>query len=149
MSIEQRLETLKQVAQVAAVAGLKGRIDDDGRHFEMGFSLNDGRTQKVFVRVSGQSQDGAVVVTMFSPALKMKKGLFGGLSKEQAVELLRLNENTYFARFGLWELDDAVLVVASVDMLLATLDADELSAYALFVANAADAYEAKHGGDNY
>ena len=33
MSYEEKLETLKRIEEVAALAGLKGEIADDGRHF--------------------------------------------------------------------------------------------------------------------
>lgn len=149
MRIEERLQTLKQVENVAALAGLRGRIDDDATHFAMGFNTGDGRSQQVFVRPTGQTPDGKAVVTLFSPARVVAKGMFSGMSKEQAVELLRLNENTFFARFGVWETEKQSMIVASSDLLLETMDPDELRAHAYYVAFAADGYEKKYGTDGF
>jgi hypothetical protein len=60
-----------------------------------------------------------------------------------------MNENTYFARFGIWESEKESMIVASSDLLLETMDPDEMRAHAYYVAFAADAYEAKHGGDKF
>ena len=149
MNVEERLEILKQIGNVAALAGLKGGVDDQGKHFMMGFSLDEGRSQAVYVRPAGENIAGQLVVTVFSPCLTVKKGLFSGFSKERALELLRLNEQVLFARFGVWENDDEMMVVASVDHLMDTMDPDELKSSAWHVAFAADNYERKHGGDDF
>ena len=149
MEIEERLKVLKQVENVAALAGFKGRIDNDGAHFAMGFSTTAGRSQQVFVRPTGKTPDGKAIITLFSPARVVDKGMFSGLSKDQALELLRLNEDTFFARFGIWETEKKSMIVASSDLLLDTMDPDELRAHAFYVAFAADKYESKHGGDEF
>jgi hypothetical protein len=149
VKIEERLELLKQVANVATLAGLKGRIDENGKHFVMGFDMKDGRGQQVFVRPNGYSPEGAAIVTMWSPAHVFAKGLFGSISKDQAVELLKMNENGFFARYGVWVNEKETVVIVSWDLLLSTLDPDELRAQAYCVAYAADAYEAKHRKDKF
>ena len=149
MKIEERLELLKQVANVATLAGLKGRIDENGKHFVMGFDMKDGRGQQVFVRPNGYSPEGAAIVTMWSPAHVFAKGLFGSISKDQAVELLKMNENGFFARYGVWENEKETVVIVSWDLLLSTLDPDELRLQAWAVACHADAYEAKHRQDKF
>ncbi|MDF1566252.1 MAG: hypothetical protein P1V51_24685 [Deltaproteobacteria bacterium] len=149
MNVEERLDVLKQIGNVAALAGLKGGVDDQGRHFMMGFALDDGRRQAVYVRPAGENIGGQLVVTVFSPCLSVKKGLFAGFSKDKALELLKLNEQVLFARFGIWENDDEYMVVASVDHLMETLDPDELKSSAWHVAFAADNYERKYGGDDF
>lgn len=149
MKIEERLEILKKVESVAALAGLRGAVSDDGDCFRMSFETDNGRSQQVFVRPTGHAPDGKVIVTLFSPARAVSKGLFKGLGKEAALELLKLNENTFFARFGVWESKTEVMIVASVDAILDALDAEEIRAYSYYTANAADAYEARHGGDRF
>ncbi|MFM7649254.1 MAG: hypothetical protein ACKO50_14550 [Cyanobium sp.] len=149
MKIEERLEILKKVESIAALAGLRGVVTDDGDCFRMGFETTNGRSQGVFVRPSGHTPDGKVIVTLFSPANTFPKGLFKGLGKEAAMELLRLNEKTFFARFGLWESKSEVMVVASIDAILESLDADEIRAYSYYAANAADEYESRHGRDRF
>jgi hypothetical protein len=149
VEIEERLAMLKQIENVAALAGLKGVIDNDGRYFSMGIQTTEGRGQRVYLRPSGKTPDGKAIVTLYSPARTVAKGMFSGMSKDQALELLRMNENTYFARFGIWENEKESMIVASTDMLLETMDSEELKAQAFYVAFAADAYEKKHGADQY
>ena len=55
MKVEERLALLKQLESVAALAGLKGVISDDGQFFLMGFEVGDGRSQRVFVRPTGST----------------------------------------------------------------------------------------------
>lgn len=149
MNDEERQAILKQVESVAALAGLRGMVSEDGDCFRMGFETDSGRSQQVFVRPSGHTPDGKVVITMFSPARAIAKGLFSGLGRDDAIELLRLNESMFFARFGLWESKTDVMIVASIDAILETFDADEMRAHSYYLAHAADAYEARHGGDRF
>jgi hypothetical protein len=149
MGFEERLAQLKQVSEIAALAGLNGEMSDDGAAFMLGFEMDGGRSQVVRVRPTMQTPDGQPIVTVESPALVVKKGLLSGISKDQAIELLMLNETVPFARFGLVEGEDAIMVVASIDHLLDTLDPDELRHSCWCVAMTADNYEAQHGGDNF
>lgn len=153
MKVEERLALLKQLESVAALAGLKGVISDDGQFFLMGFEVGDGRSQRVFVRPTGSTPDGKTVVTISSPAHLQSKGWFSSFSREDAINLLRLNENTFFARYGIHDagpISKEMMIVASSDVILETLDAEELRAHAHFVSHAADAYEKKTSkADNF
>ena len=146
---EEILNVLKQVESIAALAGLRGDIEMDHLRFRMAFDVGHGRSHVVFVRVIGKTPDSKTVVSLFAAARTLTKGMFSGLGREQALELLRANETTLFARFGLWDGPKEMMIVASLDTLIDTLDADEMRTYALYVAHAADAYEAKHGGDAF
>ena len=148
MSDETTLQVLKQVSQIAALAGLKGQVER-GQHFRMGFGLDDNRSQMVFVRPTAQTPAGKQVVTFFSPCLVVPKGPLAGFSGDRAIDLLRRNEKVLFARFGIWEDDEQSMVVASVDHILETLDAEEFSTTAWYVALAADRYEREHGRDSF
>lgn len=144
MKVEERLAVLKQIESVAALAGFKGVISDDGQFLVVGFDLGQGRSQRVFLRPSGSTPDGKTIVTISSPAGLHKKGWLTGFTRDAAIDLLRRNENLYFARFGIHEESPGskeLMIVASSDMILESLDADELRAHAFFVSNAADAYE--------
>jgi hypothetical protein len=149
MGFEEKIAQLKQISEIAALAGLKGEVSDDGFAFMLGFEMDGGRSQVVRVRPTMQTPDGQPIVTVESPALVVKKGLLSGISKDQAIELLRLNETVPFARFGIVESDEASMIVASIDHLLDTLDPDELRHSCWCVAMAADNYEAQHGGDDF
>ncbi len=147
MAANEGLETLERVKEVATLAGLKGAINEEKQHFQMWFILPGDRRQGVFVRDS--SAKDRKVVTFFSVCLVVKKGLISGLTKEMAVELLQTNEKLHFARYGIWDLEKEVTVVASCDCLLDTLDPAECHNAAWSVAFAADRFEHKHGQDKY
>lgn len=148
MGTRRSLEVLERVSEVSTLAGIKGQIEDEKMHFAMGFGLPEGRSQVVYVRDASKNDD-LKVVTIFSPCLIVKKGLLSGFSKGRALDLLRMNEQVLFARYGVWERKADTMVVASVDHLLDTLDPDEFKASAFHVAFAADTYEKKHGKDEF
>ena len=149
MTPEEKLPILKQVESVAAMAGLRGAIDEAQGHFYMGFDTGNGRSQRLFVRPTGPTHDGKTIVTIFSPARTLTKGMFAGLSRQEAIDILRINENLYFARFGIWESATEMTIVASADAVLEMLDAAEMRTFAYAVVNAADAYEAKFGANHF
>ena len=149
MADPKKLETLQKVGDVAALAGIRGKVDSEREQFVSGFELPEGRSQMVYVRPSAQDVEDSVVITIFSPCHVFKKGLFKGISKDQAIELLMMNEQITFARYGMWESYDEHMIVASVDCILDTLDPPELRAAMWHVAIAADAYERKYGADNF
>ena len=60
-----------------------------------------------------------------------------GLGKDQGLELLKLNSIAIIARFGIVESEEELMVVASVDAILDSLDADEVEAYFWYIAMAA------------
>jgi len=146
MVSDDKARVMGRVAEVAALAGIKGKLDGDG-DFGMGFELERGRTQMAFARYMGQA-GGRDVVMFFSQAKCIKTGWLKGLSRAAALELLRLNSKVYFARFGIWEAParGELMIVASLDHLLDTLDPEELRAAVWSVAQAADNYEREHGG---
>ena len=147
MSDEETLKRLERVKEVAALAGLKGDVDEERKQFQLLFALPGERRQLVYVRDSSAKE--REVVTFFSPCLVVKKGLVSGFSKEMAIDLLKTNERLHFARYGLWELDKEFTVVASFDCLLGTLDPDECHKAAWSVAFAADRFEHQQGQDRF
>lgn len=147
MPADDALDRMERVKEVATLAGLKGDVDRERKMFHMSFLLPEKRTQRVFVRDT--STEKRKVVTVFSPCLEVKKGMLAGLSKEIALDLLQSNEKLHFARYGIWESENAITVVASCDCLLETLDPAELHNAAWSVAFAADLFEHKHGQDKY
>ena len=142
-------EILTRFADVAAIAGVRGKIDDDGDLFVAGFELESGRSQMVFARALPEAVKGRDAVCIYSPCRRVKKGFMRGLSKDDSLELLKLNSEVLMARYGIIESDDEFLVMASVDVILDTLDAEEVEASFWFVAIAADEYEKKFGGDEF
>ena len=149
MALREMLQVLERIEEIATLAGLRGRIDEEQLRYEMGFGLEDGRSQVVYARpIPGPTK--TPVITIFSPCLiKKKKGVFQGISKKMALDLLRRNEKVVFARYGIADIKDGALVLASVDHLLETLDPPEFGASAYHVAVAADTYEREHGQDDF
>ena len=47
MGFEEKIAQLKQISEIAALAGLKGEISDDGFAFMLGFEMDGGRSQVV------------------------------------------------------------------------------------------------------
>ena len=139
---------LNQIADIAAVAGVKGAIDQDMRGFRVNVGTAEGRSQVVFVRPTGEVGGGKPMISFFSVArVYPKTKLLSAISSKELLGLLIKNENMPFARYGIQERESEYLVVASADYLLETLDGDEFQAATTFVAMAADKYEAEKGED--
>ena len=137
-------EVLENVAKVAALGGVKGKINEKANRFEARYTFEAGRDHWVFVRPKANG-----VVSIFAACLKVKKGFLKGIKKEQALDLLQRNERMPFARYGVAPLDGEDLIVASVDHRMDTLDPAELATHMAAVARAADAYEKEHERDDY
>lgn len=148
MGIRESLKVLERVGEIATLAGFKGTLDDEQVRFTLGIRFDSGRSQVVYVRDVSKSPE-RHVVTVFSPCLVKKKGLFQGFSKDLALDLLCRNEQLAFARYGILELEKERLVVASIDHLLDTLDPPEFEASVFHVAMAADMLEREHGQDRF
>lgn len=142
----QTNRALSRVEQLAAQCEIKGELDQDGRQYVICFGLPEGRTQEVYVSDS-TSDAGLPVVSLFSTCLVVDKGLFKGISKPMALELLLMNESLNFARYGVQEDEESYIIVASCDLLLDSLNPEGLEAALECVALAADGYEAKFGQD--
>lgn len=149
MSLQEKLDALKKISDIAALSGIKGKIDENRMSFIANFILDGNRNQFVHIRLTGKNQIGGHIVTFFSPCLKVKKGFLKGITKDQAIDLLRRNEKTLFARYGVWSLENEELVVASIDHILDTLDPEEFKTSSWHVAIAADRYEKEHGKDDF
>jgi hypothetical protein len=148
MAIREMLNVLERVDEIATLAGVRGRINEELLRFEMGFGLDNGRSQIVYVRPLAVESK-SPVITIFSPCLIKKKGVFQGISKKMAIDLLRRNEQVVFARYGICKVEDGDVIMASADHLLETLDPPEFGASAFHVAMAADMYEREHGQDEF
>lgn len=147
MSDPTTIDVLNKIKEIGTMAGLRSMVDEPHGHVVTGFGFPDGRSQNVFIRHIGTVGNDHNVVRFFSPAMQVKKGVLSGLSKQRAVELLARNENTLFARFGIWQGGGSDMIVASADHLLETLDPEEFRASAGHVAVAADKYEQENGRD--
>jgi len=149
MSNEKEIEILKRFADTAALAGIRGKVEEEKPWFIAGFSLPDERSQMVYVRAFPEAVKGRDVVTIFSPCRTIKKGFLKGFEKAQALELLKENGKMIMGRYHITEEEDDFMVWVSVDANASTLDAEEVEAYFWLVALAADRYEKKYGGDNF
>jgi hypothetical protein len=148
MGTREKLQVLERVGEIATLAGMKGQIDDENMRFVMGFGLGEGRSQMVYVKDSSKASD-CQIITLFSPCWMQKKRRFKGVSKGMALDLLRRNAGLHFASYGLVEIKDAMMVIASIDHLVDTLDPPEFEMSAFHVAIAADMYERENGQDEF
>jgi hypothetical protein len=144
MSVREQLDILDKVAKVAELAGINGEIDEERMAFVSGFNTSENRSQMVHVRPVRKAFNDEDVVTIFSPCLSVKKGMLSGISKDQALGLLKQNEGELFGRFGIWSFDDEDMIVVSSDHIVSTLDPAELEMHMYYIAHMADEYEAKH-----
>jgi hypothetical protein len=144
MSVREQLDILDKVAKVAELAGISGKIDEERMEFLSGFNLSETRSQMVNIRPVGKAINEEDVVMIYSPCLVVKKGMLSGISKEQAMELLKQNEDSLFGRFGIWSFKDEDMIVVSSDHMVATLDPAELEMHMLYIARMADRYEEQH-----
>jgi len=148
MSLRETLELLEKVSEIATLAGIRGKIEEELLSFVASFAMPDNRSQVVFVRAGLATVKDSHVVTFMSPCLALKSGIFGGLSKSQAIDLLRRNERLILARYGIATLGDQDHVVASVDAILETLDPEEFEAAIWHVAIAAETYERENSTED-
>ena len=72
-----------------------------------------------------------------------------GSIEKIALSLLTENDQLLFARYGIRDYKGDYLVVASVDLLLSTLDPEELRGSMTTVALAADKWERTTGKDDF
>lgn len=146
MSISPTSEVLNKVENLLAECNIIGEHNLLRGEFVVLFGLPGDRTQEVFVCDSTQDPE-VTVISVRSTCLLVDKGVFKGMNKSMAMELLLMNERLNFARYGVQEDEEGYIVVASYDLLFDELNAKGL-AYALeCVALAADSYEAKFGQD--
>ena len=148
MSIREQLDVLEKVEAVAALAGLDGEIDEERMAFVWYCETDESRSQVVYVRPAGQTVSEEDVITIFSPCLSVKKGMLSGISKDQALDLLRQNEEALFGRFGIWSFEGSDMIVVSVDHILSSLDPSEFEMHMIYVAMMADKYEEKHSKED-
>lgn len=146
---EEYARLLKQIGDVAAVAGIRGEVDPDLGAYVTGFRTAENRGHRVFVRPTGTAPGGKPIVTIYAVAKSFpKKKVTVAIPQKELLALLLKNENLMFARFGIREFDEEYLLVVSADHLLETLDSDEFNATARYIAHAADEYEAAQGEED-
>lgn len=147
----RRTEVFDKVKKVAAMAEYHLEEHPNGSLLAVNIGVSEGRTQVVYITYSGQTPDGHDAICFFSPCREFARGMFKGLGKKEAVELLRRNAQL---TFGFFALDDFngntdVLMVCS-NQLVDTMDTEEFETHVAFVAVVADTYEFEHGGgDEY
>ena len=146
---DDTLALLRQVESIAALGALRGWMDEKAQVFVMDFETGSYRSQRVFVRVTTIGPGGKPMITIQSPARVIGKGWLRRLSRTEALGLLADNESLRFARYGLVNTPGGMMVMLSSDLMLDTLDAEELRIHAYAVANTADRYEAQFGGDQF
>lgn len=139
METEQKLHVLQQVADAAGSAGLRGKIVEHGV-FEIACKTAAGR-RLVLVHPCARTPDAKTIVSVLCHVRVLTTGMLFRLSKEQALELLTMNEQFTFARLGIVRLEHGSVVTVSCDLILETLAPRELYWRVQGVAAAADRCE--------
>lgn len=135
MSSDELERSLERIHEVAQLAGIRGVLDREQGMFRARYQFDDGRELAVLVQPTRMGEDGMLAVTVSCPILQFSEQR--PIPDDMAMELLRRNERMFYARYGIRDLEDASLVVASVDHPLETLDAAELEVLMASVIQAA------------
>ncbi len=143
LTLREKLQALEQIDALAREAHVLGSVDSDSLRYDTERSFEDARSQGVGIFPVGKTPGEQVVVQFVSPCLELREGL----TRRQARELLKLNEETSFARYGLWEGEETDVIVASCDVLLDSLEPTGFEEILNYLCTAADDYEKCHGVD--
>jgi hypothetical protein len=146
MSDDRTAEVLDKIRKIAAMADCPITEHDD-KTLVVNVGTSEDRTQVVFITHSGQTPDDHDIISFFSPCAELGRGVFGGMSKKVAIDLLRRNSQQVFSHFALYDFggETDMLMVCS-DQLIDTMDVEEFETHLQYVAMVADAYEYEHSG---
>jgi hypothetical protein len=142
-------EVLAKVQQVAAMAGLKVVLKPEDPMLITGFDMGQGRSQTVYIRHAGRIPTGQDVICFMSPCLNVKRGLFSGLSRRKAVDLLRRNSIMLFGFYALVPMQECDVLMVCSSQIVDTMEIEELSTHVRACAMFADGYEREHGRDEF
>jgi len=130
--------------RVASRAGLK--IAERGPvSVTLLFSMEGGRSQKVWVTALGKDPDGNLIVGFFSPVLQIPAGAM--LGQKSANELLRDNAHLSHGAWAIQKVRDEEFLVAYDTQIAQTMDPAEFKASVCALAAIADAKEKELGQD--
>ena len=149
-SPEHVAAVLEKVAQIATMAGYQVKSFPERNFVAVPFDMGEGRKQVVYIRYIGQTPDEHDVVSFDSPCMEVKKGWLAGLSKNQAVDLLKRNASLLFGSFAIEQLEgDADVLIVCSNQILDTMEVEEFDAHCRAVAVVADDYEKELGRDEF
>ena len=135
------------ITNIAESAGIGCKRQGDTLVF--GWDLGEDRDQMVYVAPFAETAGGLKVICFFSPCERLGKGFLGGISKDTAVQLLRLNSQLDFGHFCMMKLGGDELLCVRATHLLETMDAEEFKQNCANVAQLADAWEEKIGRNEF
>ena len=137
----------EKISQIARSAGVSGKAD--GETVVYGWDLGGDRDQMVYVAPCGETGGGHTVLCFFSPCERLGKGFLGGISKDTAIQLLRLNSQVEFGHFCIMRLGGEELLCVRTTHLLDTMDPEEFKQNCANVAQLADAWEERIGRNEF
>ena len=138
---------LDKITAIAELAGIGGKRQADTLVY--GWDLGEDRDQMVYVAPFAETAGGLKIICFFSPCERLGKGFLSGISKETAIQLLRLNSQLDFGHFCLMKLGGDELLCVRTTHLLETMDAEEFKQNCANVAQLADAWEEKIGRNEF
>ncbi len=140
---------LDKVKEIASLAGFNIHQTPGTNSLQLNFDMGGGRSQIVYVAHTGRTGDGKDVVQFVSPCLCVQKGMFKGLSKSLALDLLRRNAALLWGFFALADAGDSEGVMVCANQIVDTMEVEEFRANVNYLAIVADQYEREHGKDLY
>jgi len=143
--IENQIEVLKQISDIADSAGVVNQIDRKNRRIVMAFMLEPGRTHIVYAHPSDSALAGQPTVTVSSPCTIFKNGLRPRALKDREQEPVFTNGRQSSASYEVVEYTEHSVVVASLVHDLENLGQNELLKSLECVAIAAESYEERFG----
>ena len=143
-------KTMVKVEEIAALAGYKvSRPAQMPDSIQVAFDMGGGRSQNVFIHHAGATAEGQDVVQFLSPCMVVKKGLFKGIGKSQALNLLNRNANLLWGYFAVTSAGDTEGVMVCSTQIVDTMEVEEFRAHVNYLAVIADGYEREHGLDQF
>jgi hypothetical protein len=140
-------DVLEKIHQIATMAGIKGQRQ--GELLSYGWDFGRGRDQMCFVAPFIETDEGLHLVCFFSPCERLGKGFLGGMSKNTALQLLRLNSQLEFGHFAIMKLGGDELLCVRTTQILETMEVQEFEQHCMGVAKLADAWEEKIGKNEF
>jgi hypothetical protein len=134
------------IRNVAARAGMTVRVSSPEQVI-VPFDMGDGRSQNVFVRLLGKTNEGHFIVGMFSPALKLPAGQ--PLGQKTANDLLRRNGTLPHGNWAIVTIDNEDYLGMFDTHIAATMQPEEFRSSAYTLSRVADDMEKQLGSDSF
>ena len=140
-------ETFRQIVSIAESCGISGK--EQGEMLVYGWDLGDDRDQMVYITPLGATGGGMRIICFFSPCQRLGKGFLGGVSKDTALQILRMNSQLEFGHFCIMKLGGDEMLCVRTTQILETMQPEEFKQNCASVAQVADGWEERIGRNEF